>query len=48
MKLLTEYSRSRKNNKAAKVAVTEVGRYELKQAFILANKEAYVITDPAC
>ncbi len=43
MKLLTEYSRARKFNKAYKSSVTvEVPRYELKQAFILSNKEAYM------
>ena len=43
MKLLTEYSRARKFNKAPKSSVTlEVPRHELKQAFILFNKEAYI------
>ena len=43
MKLLTEYSRARKFNKAPKSSVTlEVPRHELKQAFILSNKEAYI------
>jgi hypothetical protein len=46
MKLVTEYSRMRKFNTQQKLSTTvEVQRHELKQTFILANKESYVSED---